>query len=112
MLKKKIKTRLKDRIYAWDDTPLPAVVGKILTKKRQTLAVAESCTGGLLAARITSCPGASAFLRGAIGGERHDLVFGCLHARGQRLEATVLVKAVKLYLGKHLDVYWGVVKEV
>jgi formyltetrahydrofolate deformylase len=35
-----------------------------------------------------------------------------LIARGQRLEAAVLVKAVKLYLGKHLDVYWGVVKEV
>jgi len=33
-------------------------------------------------------------------------------ASGQKLEATVLVKAVKLYLGKRLDVYWGVVKEV
>jgi len=33
-------------------------------------------------------------------------------ARGQRLEARVLVKAVKLYLGKHLDVYWGIVREV
>jgi formyltetrahydrofolate deformylase len=33
-------------------------------------------------------------------------------AHGQKLEAEVLVKAVKIYLGKHLDVYWGVVKEV
>jgi formyltetrahydrofolate deformylase len=33
-------------------------------------------------------------------------------ARGQQLEARVLVKAVKLYLGKRLDVYWGVVREV
>jgi len=33
-------------------------------------------------------------------------------ARGQQLEARVLVKAVKLYLSKRLDVYWGVVKEV
>ncbi len=32
--------------------------------------------------------------------------------RGQQLEAAVLVKAVKLYLGKRLDVYWGVVKEI
>jgi formyltetrahydrofolate deformylase len=32
--------------------------------------------------------------------------------RGQQLEAAVLVKAVRLYLGKRLDVYWGVVKEV
>ncbi|HTV76343.1 MAG TPA: formyltetrahydrofolate deformylase [Candidatus Baltobacteraceae bacterium] len=33
-------------------------------------------------------------------------------AHGRKLEADVLVKAVKLYLGKRLDVYWGVVKEV
>jgi len=33
-------------------------------------------------------------------------------ARGQKVEAATLVKAVKLYLGKHLDVHWGVVKEV
>ena len=33
-------------------------------------------------------------------------------ARGQALEAKVLLKAVKLYLAKRLDVYWGVVKEV
>lgn len=32
--------------------------------------------------------------------------------RGQKLEASVLVRAVKLYLGKRLDVYWGVVKEI
>jgi formyltetrahydrofolate deformylase len=35
-----------------------------------------------------------------------------LIARGQQIESQVLVKAVKLYLGKRLDVYWGVVKEV
>jgi formyltetrahydrofolate deformylase len=33
-------------------------------------------------------------------------------AAGQRLEATTLLKAVKLYLDKRLDVFWGVVKEV
>ena len=33
-------------------------------------------------------------------------------ANGQRLEAKTLLKAVKLYLDKRLDVYWGIVKEV
>jgi formyltetrahydrofolate deformylase len=33
-------------------------------------------------------------------------------AEGQRLEAATLLKGVKLYLEKHLDVYWGVVREV
>jgi formyltetrahydrofolate deformylase len=43
---------------------------------------------------------------------RPGMAFKDLIARGQELEAAVLVKAVKLYLGKRLDVYWGVVKEV
>jgi len=64
-LKAKIAVRLKDWIYAWDETALSALVGKILIRKRKTLAVAESCTGGLLASRITEVPGASAFFRGA-----------------------------------------------
>jgi len=64
-LKTKIATRLKDWIYGWDETPLPAVIGKILSRKKKTLAVAESCTGGLLAAQITAHPGASVFFRGA-----------------------------------------------
>jgi hypothetical protein len=33
-------------------------------------------------------------------------------AAGQKLEARTLVRAVKLYLAKRLDVFWGVVKEV
>ena len=43
---------------------------------------------------------------------RPGMAFKDLIARGQQIEASVLVKAVKLYLGKRLDVYWGVVKEV
>jgi formyltetrahydrofolate deformylase len=43
---------------------------------------------------------------------RPGMAFKELIARGQQLEAGVLVKAVKLYLSKRLDVYWGVVKEV
>jgi len=33
-------------------------------------------------------------------------------AEGQKREATTLLRAVKLYLDKRLDVYWGTVKEV
>lgn len=63
-LKRKISARLKDWIYGWDETPLSAVIGKILTKKKRRLAVAESCTGGVLAARITDIPGSSAYFLG------------------------------------------------
>lgn len=41
-----------------------------------------------------------------------DMTLKDIMAAGQSLEAKVLVKAIKLYLTKQLDVYWGVVKEV
>lgn len=63
-LKKKIAVRLKDWIYGWDEVPFSAVIGKTLARKKQTLSVAESCTGGLLASRITASPGASVYFRG------------------------------------------------
>jgi formyltetrahydrofolate deformylase len=43
---------------------------------------------------------------------RPDMTLAEVVAAGQRLEARVLVKAVKLYLAKRLDVYWGIVKQV
>jgi formyltetrahydrofolate deformylase len=43
---------------------------------------------------------------------RPGMDYPAIVARGQQLEAKVLVKAVKLYLSKRLDVYWGVVREV
>jgi len=43
---------------------------------------------------------------------RPQMTLKAIVAAGQKLEATTLLKAVKLYLEKRLDVYWGVVKEV
>jgi formyltetrahydrofolate deformylase len=43
---------------------------------------------------------------------RPELTLKEIIGEGQRLEASTLVKAIKLYLEKRLDVYWGVVKEV
>ena len=45
---------------------IEAVIGKLLTEKKQTLATAESCTGGNIAAQITSVPGASAYFVGSV----------------------------------------------
>jgi nicotinamide-nucleotide amidase len=55
------------RYYGRDDTDLAAVVLDALRRRDQTLAVAESCTGGLVGERITAIPGASdVFLGGTI----------------------------------------------
>jgi PncC family amidohydrolase len=47
--------------YGRDGETLEMVVGRLLVERRLTLAVAESCTGGLLSHRLTSVPGSSAY---------------------------------------------------
>jgi competence/damage-inducible protein CinA C-terminal domain len=60
-----IRTTLGESIYSTSETTLEEVIVEILTNKRETVALAESCTGGLLANRITNVPGASAVLLAA-----------------------------------------------
>lgn len=63
---KAIHERLGDLIYGVDDEPMASVVGRLLGERRCTLAVAESCTGGLIAEQITAVPGASAWFLGGV----------------------------------------------
>jgi len=62
-IEKKIKSRLKNHIFGYDDEKLEEIVGKELLKREKSLAIAESCTGGLLADRITDIPGSSRYFR-------------------------------------------------
>lgn len=59
-----IEALLGDRIYSRNGDPLEAVIGAVLRKRGETLAVAESCTGGGLAERITAIAGASDYFAG------------------------------------------------
>ncbi|HPW77301.1 MAG TPA: CinA family nicotinamide mononucleotide deamidase-related protein [Candidatus Omnitrophota bacterium] len=63
-IKQKISKRLQNFIYAWDDLPLARVVGQLLEEREETLAVAESCTGGLLSSEISRHAGTSHFFKG------------------------------------------------
>ena len=49
-----------------EDNCLEVVVGRLLGRRGLTLAVAESCTGGLLGHRITNVPGSSAYYQGSV----------------------------------------------
>ncbi len=57
-----ITARLKRNIFHYGDKMLEEVVAGNLLEKKLTLAVAESCTGGLIASRLTDVPGSSDFL--------------------------------------------------
>lgn len=49
-----------------DEESMESIIGKLLSKKRKTLATAESCTGGKIAQMITSVPGASNYFVGSV----------------------------------------------
>jgi nicotinamide-nucleotide amidase len=57
-----LRERLLGRVYSEDGRELPEVVAALLRERGLSLALAESCTGGLLAARLSQVPGASRFL--------------------------------------------------
>ncbi len=62
--------------------PLEVIVGQLLLKHKLTLALAESCTGGLVGHRITDVPGSSAYLMGGIVAYSYDakeLLLGVRH---------------------------------
>jgi len=54
-----LQEALSDAVYSADGSALEAVVGARLRARRLTIAVAESCTGGLLSSRLTDVPGSS-----------------------------------------------------
>lgn len=49
-----------------DETSIEAVIGKKLTQKGKTLAIAESCTGGRIAQSFTAIAGASSYFKGSV----------------------------------------------
>ncbi len=61
-----VKTLLGPYVYGVDVTGLEEVCSALLLERGLTLATAESCTGGLIARRITALPGASRVYRGGV----------------------------------------------
>lgn len=62
----KLKQILGDDIFSEDDTPLEVLVGEQLKECNLSVSTAESCTGGSIAARLTSVPGSSNYFKGSV----------------------------------------------
>jgi nicotinamide-nucleotide amidase len=61
-----IRKLLGNAVYGRDDETMEQVVGDLVNMNKYTLATAESCTGGLVADRITDVPGASGYFLGSV----------------------------------------------
>jgi len=61
-----VEQRLGEHIYGRDAETLPMAVGRRLLEKGANVALAESCTGGLVGALLTDAPGASRYFLGSV----------------------------------------------
>ena len=61
-----LRERLGALVYAEGEETLEAVTGRILIEHRATVAVAESCTGGMIGELLTATPGSSAYFKGGV----------------------------------------------
>ena len=61
-----VRERLGQDVYGVEDESLPEVVGALLARASRTVATAESCTAGMLAAALTAPPGSSRWFRGGL----------------------------------------------
>jgi nicotinamide-nucleotide amidase len=61
-----LRERLGVLVYGEGEDTLELVTGRLLTEHRKTLAVAESCTGGMIGQLLTDAPGSSAFFKGGV----------------------------------------------
>jgi len=77
-----IRERLGKRIFGVDDDTVEVVVLRMLEQRGWTLGTAESATGGLVAGRLTSVPGASRVFRGSIVSYATDVKESLLEVSG------------------------------
>ena len=81
---------ISDYIIATEDLPLEVLLGNLLKQRQQTIATAESCTGGRLAAMLNAQSGSSAFYMGSVVAYANDVkeqVLGVQHDTLQKYGA-------------------------
>jgi nicotinamide-nucleotide amidase len=86
-LSDQIRAALRSHIYSEGEATLEEIVGRLLLAKRQTLAVAESCTGGYISHRITRVAGSSAYHYGGAVTYSNDAKIRFLGVRPETLES-------------------------
>lgn len=73
-------------LSAEENAPLEILIGGLLRKKKTALSTAESCTGGSIAARITSVSGSSDYFKGGVVAYSNEVKINLLHVSPDTLE--------------------------
>lgn len=81
-----IKSRLGDYIYGIDCKSIEEAVAKLLIERKQTVAFAESCTGGLCAKRLTDIPGTSEIFHCGVVSYSNDIKMKVLGVKSETIE--------------------------
>ena len=62
-----------DSVFSTDGCAIEVVIGGLASARGLTIGLAESCTGGMVAARLTDVPGSSAYVRGGVVAYSNDI---------------------------------------
>ena len=73
-------------IYGEDGETIQEAIGKKLISSQQTLAIAESCTGGYISHLITSVPGSSAYYKGGVVAYNNSIKEGTIKVKHETLQ--------------------------
>lgn len=82
----RLRERVRDYCYGEGDTTMEAAVGELLKREGKSVAVAESCSGGLIAHRLTAVPGSSAYMLGGVVAYANEVKQNLLGVSAETLE--------------------------
>ncbi len=82
-----IVMKLGDSVFTTRGESLEEVVARELARNKATIAVAESCTGGLVSERLTTIPGSSNYFRGGVVSYSNDLKIAWVDVPAALIEA-------------------------
>jgi nicotinamide-nucleotide amidase len=83
----RVREKIAEFVYAEGETSMEEVVGELFTSKKLTLAIAESCTGGLIGHRLTNVSGSSRYFVGDLVTYSNDVKESILGVRESTLKA-------------------------
>jgi nicotinamide-nucleotide amidase len=103
-----VRRRLGEAVFGADDETIETVVLREARNRGWTVGAAESATGGMVAGRLTSIPGASETFRGGVVAYATDLKAGLLGVPAEMLEAGVVSEETALAMARGARTALGV----